>query len=160
MRKRSWSTSQLIQAVGSSRSIRQVLQKLHLVEAGGNYAQMKKYIHELALNTEHMTGRGWNRNLEFRPNKEIPLSEILIENMQYQSYKLKLRLFKTGLKIQKCEICGWSKTSSDGRLPLELHHINGNHSDNRIENLQILCPNCHSLEQGYRGRNKGRVAEW
>ncbi len=104
MRKRSWSTSQLIQAVGSSRSIRQVLQKLHLVEAGGNYAQMKKYIHELALNTEHMTGRGWNRNLEFRPNKEIPLSEILIENMQYQSYKLKLRLFKTGLKIQKCEI--------------------------------------------------------
>ncbi|KKQ13143.1 MAG: hypothetical protein US27_C0015G0001, partial [Candidatus Moranbacteria bacterium GW2011_GWF1_36_78] len=49
--------------------------------------------------------------------------------------------------------CGWHKVSKDGRLPLELDHINGDSKDNRIKNLRVLCPNCHSLKPTHRGRN-------
>ncbi|QQS22454.1 HNH endonuclease [Candidatus Saccharibacteria bacterium] len=59
-------------------------------------------------------------------------------------------------KKPKCEICGWEERSIDGRIPVELDHINGIHSDNRLENLRILCPNCHSLQPTHRGRNKKR----
>lgn len=41
----------------------------------------------------------------------------------------------------------------DKHIPLELHHINGNHKDNRLSNLQLLCPNCHALTDNYRGKN-------
>lgn len=72
----------------------------------------------------------------------------------YQSFKLKSRLFSEKLKIPCCEECGWAKKSEDGRIPLELDHINGNRRDNRLENLRILCPNCHSLKPTHRGLNK------
>ena len=47
----------------------------------------------------------------------------------------------------------------DKPIPLELHHINGVHSDNRIENLQLLCPNCHALTDNYRCKNIGMSAQ-
>ena len=51
-----------------------------------------------------------------------------------------------GLKENKCEVCGCTES-------LELHHINGISSDLRLENLQILCPNCHSYTDNWRGKN-------
>src|SRR3972149_10316291 len=72
----------------------------------------------------------------------------------YVQIKKYLKLFAAGLKPQYCEECGWSRRTPDGRLPLEVHHINGDPADNRLANLQILCPNCHSLKPHYRGRNR------
>ena len=161
-RKRSWTSEQLIKAVEISFSVRNVLKLLGLREAGGNYDQVKKYIHELGLNTEHFRGMGWNKGLTGLGKPFIPTSKILIKNSTFQSYKLKNRLFSEKLKPEHCEKCGWNKKANSGHLPLELHHVNGNRHDNRIENLLILCPNCHSLEPRYRGRNiqkkKARVA--
>ena len=95
--------------------------------------------------------------MPFKPKTD--LNKILIQNSTFQSYKLKNRLFREGLKENKCEICGWAEKSEDGRIPLELDHVNGDHSDNRLENLRILCPNCHSLQKTHRGKNiKARVA--
>lgn len=68
------------------------------------------------------------------------------------STRLKDKLFKDGLKEQKCEICGVSKWQGI-QLPLELHHKNNDHTDNSFENLQILCPNCHSIQPGNSGAN-------
>ena len=155
-RKKKWLESELIIAVKNSRSIRQVIGKLGLVEAGGNYSQIKKYIEELNLNTKHFTGKGWNVGLLFVPSPAKPLKEILIKNSDFQSYKLKKRLFLEKIKTPKCEICSWSEKSIDGRIPVELDHINGDKRDNRIENLRILCPNCHSLQLTHRGKNKKR----
>ena len=153
MRKRSWTNNQLKRAVKKSRSLRQVLVSLGLKEAGGNYSQIKYYINYYKFDTSHFSGRAWNKGLSYPFKAKIPTQDILVKNSRFQSYKLKNRLIKEGLKSEKCEICGWSERSDDGRIPLELDHINGDGNDNRINNLRILCPNCHSLQITHRGRN-------
>jgi len=153
---RSWNKEQLELAVKNCNSIRSVLKRIGLQPTGGNYKQIEKYIKEYGLDTTHFTGKLWSkgRKLEFKPR--IPLNLILVDGNDYQSFKLKKRLFSAGLKPMYCEKCGWDKKSIDGRIPLELDHINGNHRDNRIENLRILCPNCHSLQPNHRGKNIGK----
>ena len=153
-KQRSWTDDQLIDAVQRSRSIRNVLILLGLIPAGGNYVQVKSAIERLTLDTTHFTGKGWNVGLKFVPKQSVPLETLLTKSSGVQSYKLKKRLYASGLKQPKCELCCWAKMSIDGRRPLELAHINGDHSDNRIENLRILCPNCHSLQPTHRGLNK------
>ena len=162
-KKRSWTIEQLEEAVKASGSVRQVLAKLGLKEAGGNYAQIRKYINELGLNIVHFHGQAWNKGLKIEGQYWYKMEELLVADSSYQSYKLKQRLFIDGIKTPKCEECGWCKKSPDGRVPLELDHINGNNRDNRLENLRVLCPNCHSLKPTHRGRNRrkniGSVAE-
>lgn len=159
-RKRSWSDQELVVAVKDSISVRSVIIKLRLVPAGGNYDQVNDRIKYLSLDTKHFTGMGWNIGLKFVPNPILPLEKLLVRDRRCQSNGLKLRLFNAGLKERKCELCGWCAISIDGRIPVELDHINGDHSDNRIENLRILCPNCHSLQSTHRGRNKKTVFKY
>lgn len=154
MRRRRWSTEQLRQAVKNSTSLRQVIGKLGLIEAGGNYEQVKRYIKEYHLDSSHFRGMAWNRGLRGIGKPQIPLDKILVLGSYFQSFKLKKRLFAAGLKKQECEECGWAQYSERGYLPLELDHINGDRHDNRIENLRVLCPNCHSLKPTHRGRNR------
>lgn len=154
MRRRKWTEKQLKSSVKKSRSIRQILHALGLKEAGGNYKQIKKYIKEYNLDDSHLKGRGWSKGLKGIGRPRIPLNEILVENSTFQSYKLKNRLFKAKLKPQHCEECNWAEKTPEGHLPLEIDHINGNSYDNRLINLRILCPNCHSLKPGHRGRRK------
>lgn len=78
---------------------------------------------------------------------------------QYGTFKLKRRLIEEGIKEDKCERCGWcEKVEGEEFTPCELHHINGNPTDHHLENLIILCPNCHSLTESYRFR-RGRTNE-
>ncbi len=151
---RKWNEADLRKAVSSSVSKRQVLQKLGLIEAGGNYEQIGKYIGLYDINTSHFLGRGSNKGRSLIRKSVYELSEILVKGSTFQSHKLKIRLFKENIKKQKCELCNWAKVSVDGRIPLELDHINGDRYDNRIQNLRVLCPNCHSLQSTHRGRNK------
>lgn len=155
MRQRTWTEAQLRDAAKNARSIRQILQRLGLKMAGGNYAQIKKYLRIFSITVE-LKGHGWSKGLKGIGTPRIALRDILIADSDFQSFKLKNRLFKEGLKSQYCEECGWAKKSKDGRLPLELDHINGDPRDNRLENLRILCPNCHSLKPTHRGLNKSR----
>jgi len=154
--KRKWTKEKLVKVAKKATSIRQVLKFLGLKEAGGNYAQIKKYIELYKIDNKHFTGKVWNKGMRGIGKPKLPLKKILIKNSNYQSFKLKRRLFSAKLKEARCEICGWCKISQDGRLPLELDHINGNRNDNRIENLRILCPNCHSLQSTHRGKNIGK----
>ncbi len=155
-RKRSWTVEQLKEAVSSSKSYRQVLGKLGLREAGGNYVQIRKYTYEYKLDVGHFHGRLWSKGLKLPFKPKIPLEQILQKGFRFPSHKLKLRLFRANLKQKKCEECGWATKTEDGYLPIELDHINGDSTDNRLENLRILCPNCHSLKPTHRGRNKRR----
>ena len=154
MKTKKWTIVALKNVAKESTSFRQVIQKLGLVPAGGNYDQIKRYIKELNIDVNHFKGRGWSRGLNHPSWYVQTLEEVLVKGSTYQSFKLKKRLFRTGLKKIACEECGWAKTSKDGRIPLELDHINGDKFDNRITNLRILCPNCHSLKPTHRGKNK------
>ena len=163
MKVRKWTEQQLRGCAKKATSVRQVLSLLGLKEAGGNYSQIKKYLNFYNINISHFRGPAWSKGLKGIGKPRIPLEKILTANSTFQSYKLKKRLFSAGIKKPECEECGWAKQNSDGYLPLELDHINGDHYDNRLENLRILCPNCHSLKSNHRGRNIGkhaRVAEW
>lgn len=152
---RRWTDEELRVAVKDSGSYRQVIFKLQLIPAGGNYTHIARKVEELNLDISHFHGKGWNRGWHFDPRKpETPIEEWLVVGSTVQSFTLKKRLFKSGSKKPRCEICDWSKMSPDGRIPVELDHINGIKNDNRLENLRILCPNCHSLQPTHRGKNK------
>ena len=159
MRPRSWTPEQLRRAVETSSSVRQVLAKLDLRPAGGNYEYIERYIGELGFSTLHFKGKGWRRGLRGISGPVRPLEQILQKGVHVGSHKLKKRLIAAGLKPAHCELCGWAMQSEDGRLPLELDHVNGDHTDNRLDNLRILCPNCHSLQPTHRGRNRKQTAE-
>ncbi|HBY10431.1 hypothetical protein A2473_00790 [candidate division WWE3 bacterium RIFOXYC2_FULL_42_13] len=156
MHKKSWNKQQLVYAVKTSKSIRKVLKLLGLKPAGGNYKQVEKYIQFYGLSTAHFTGKLWNKGTKLGSKPRIPLYKILVKDSSYQSHKLKKRLFQQGLKSMVCEECGWHTQTCDGRVPVELDHINGDSKDNRFENLRILCPNCHSLKESHRGKNIGK----
>ena len=148
-----WKIPDLKKAARESFSIRQVLNKLGLRPAGGNYVQIDKYLKQYKIDTSHFKGRGWNKGLIGIGKPRTRLEDVLSSDSDYQSFKLKKRLFAEKIKFPRCEQCGWAKKSPDGRIPLELDHINGNRHDNRLGNLRILCPNCHSLQPTHRGRN-------
>ena len=152
-RKRKWREEKLLEVVRHSHSIREVLLKLNLIPAGGNYAQIQKYILDEKIDTSHFVGQGWRKGRIIPTVPAHPIQDLLVIHSHVQSFKLKHRLFKEGLKKRRCELCGWARQALDGRIPLELDHRNGNRNDNRIENLRILCPNCHSLQPTHRSRN-------
>ena len=160
MSKRKYTEEQLIEAVKQSRSVRQVLSRLGLREAGGNYKSVGNHIKELGIDTSNLKGKGWlkgEKNLNPKPAK--PLKDILIDGSYTQTYKLKYRLIKEGLLDYKCSIkgCSITNTWNGKQINLRLDHINGKNDDNRLENLRLVCPNCDSQSETYCGKNKKRL---
>lgn len=74
------------------------------------------------------------------------------KHKNYPTSKLHKRLIKEGYKEYRCECCGLTEWLGKP-IKLELHHINGNHSNNKLENLQLLCPNCHSYTDNFKSKN-------
>jgi len=146
------SKENLEKLVKNSYSVTDVIRKLGLSIAGRwNRDTIKKYISEYNLDITHFkVGINLNTNV-----KKINLSEILIENSTYGSSKLKKRLYDEGLKERKCELCGQDENWKGKIMSLILDHKNGINNDNRLENLQIVCPNCNAtLPTHCRGKNK------
>ena len=152
-RKNSFTDQQLIDAVKESFSKAEVMRKLNLIASGGNYSTIDRNIKRLNLDTSHFTGQGWNKGDKYRPIQEKrKLDEILVKNSTWvNTYHLKKRLLDENVKEHKCELCGATEWLGKP-IALELHHINGIHDDLRLENLHILCPNCHAVTDNYRGK--------
>lgn len=148
--RRKYTEEEFIEAWGEARSIADVARRLGLTIYGSTYRTIKDTAKELGLTNEHMLGRGWNVGLEFDPNakRKIPLEDWLKDGTKIASSKLKAKLFDAGLKTRECEICGLTEWL-DKPAPLALDHINGVNNDNRIENLRILCYNCHGQTDTY-----------
>lgn len=144
----------LREAVRSSESLAEVLRKLGLRAAGGNYDLLKRRIDALNLDTSHFNGKAWLRGKKNPFVNERSLEEILVQDSTYVSTQnLKTRLIREGIFEHRCVSCGLD-TWLDRKIPLEIDHINGDRRDNRLENLRLLCPNCHALTATYRGKNK------
>ncbi|QOI71330.1 putative HNH homing endonuclease [Erwinia phage pEa_SNUABM_12] len=102
----------------------------------------------------NMGGKG----IKTQPNQYVNAMEYIERGEQGQyvkSHKLRLKLIKDGIKEEKCEICGnheWNGKT----IPLELDHIDGDHYNNDLENLRIICPNCHAQTDSHAGKNVGK----
>lgn len=134
--------------IKESNNINQVCVKLGKEPTNTNYYTIKKIIKKYNIDISHFCISNSGKNY-----KKFDLDEILCENSKYTSTThLRNRLIKENIKEEKCECCG--NTMWIGKkIPLQLHHINGERTDNRIENLQLLCPNCHALTDNYCGSN-------
>lgn len=109
---------------------------------------LKSYYTKMGITySGNMSGKGIKGS-----SKERKSAEELAKSPTVGSHRLKLRLLEDGVKEYKCECCGLTEWNGKP-IALELHHVNGVKDDLRIENLQILCPNCHAFTDNYRGRN-------
>ena len=141
MKRRTYTKKEFIKAVKTSYSIRQVLIKLNLnPKGGGSYRAFYQATKDFKVNTSHFKGMGWNKGKKF-PSKK-PIKDYLSNKISIQSYKLKLRLIKEELLKWKCSNCNRVKWLGKS-IPLNLDHIDGNHDNNDVANLQTLCANCH-----------------
>lgn len=144
--------------VKQSLGIRDLCRKLNIIPAGGNYKTLNSKIKKWGIDTSHFTGSAWNVGERYKPfGKKRKLEEILVENSSHvNSSSLRKRLLSEGIKENKCECCNLTMWL-DKPIKLELHHSNGNNSDHRIENIELLCPNCHSYTDNYRGKNINKL---
>lgn len=146
-KKRSWTDEQLVRAVSESYTVSDVCRKIGITPIGGNHATVKTHIVRLGLSTLHFLGRGHGTT-----NTGRTLEELLVDGSRIGSSSLKSRLWASSLLDKKCYECGLTEWMGQP-APLELEHINGKGDDNRLENLTILCCNCHALTPTWKGRN-------
>lgn len=147
---------QLEVAVASSRSLAEIARRLGLdPRLGGTYRRLHVLIDKYRLDTSHIRGQGWSKDQTVSSARATPIEDVLVAGRPHNSSNLRQRLVGAGLKQERCEGCGrdWWQGHP---IPLELDHINGDRHDNRLENLRLICPNCHALTDNYRGRNIGR----
>lgn len=149
-----FSKESLTAAVASNTTLKGALQTLGLSIRSNNYVTIKKYISIFGCDTSHFKGcthGGYAR---------IALSDILVQNSGYLSTKrLKSRLFQAGLLNNECALCHLGPVWMGAPIVLQIDHVNGDPTDNRLENLRILCPNCHAQTPTFRGKNRKPV-QW
>lgn len=146
-----WNDKELLSAIiKDSKSQKEVLEKMNLRSAGGNFNTLRKYIEKFELDTSHFIK---NYEMMVSINKKIPLEDVLIEKSTYARNSLKDRLYSEGLKERKCELCGQDEEWQGKKMSLILDHKNGIHNDNRLENLRIVCPNCNATLDTHCGKN-------
>jgi 5-methylcytosine-specific restriction endonuclease McrA len=118
-----------------------------------HFNTFKRYAIRFGCYESNQSGKGISK----RSNKAIPLNEILSGlHPQYQSNKLRLKILQEKVKIHQCEQCLREIWLTEP-IPLELHHKDGNKNNHKLSNLQLLCPNCHSLTDSFRGKNSKKA---
>lgn len=131
-----------------------ILKDFGMLNKGNNFKTLNRRIKEENIDTKHIT-KNYRNTMPAILKNIIPLEKILIEHSTYVNGNgLKKKLFKEALLENKCYECGQLPVWNNKPLSLHLDHINGIHNDNRIENLRILCPHCHSQTETFAGKNK------
>ena len=142
------SDEQIIEVALNSQSATSAAAKL-----GIKYETYRVHAKRLGVFNTNQSGKGTNKPKEDGSGK-ISLTDIFEgKHPQYQSNKLRKRLFLEKIKEEKCELCGLTEWFGK-KLSLEVDHKDGNRYNHSLSNLQILCPNCHSQTDTYRGKNK------
>jgi 5-methylcytosine-specific restriction endonuclease McrA len=137
---------ELRRAVAGVTTLADVIRRLGLRPESSTYAKVRRSFTFHGIDTAHLTGVPPARR------RRRPLENILTKNSQVTSGSLRERLLEEGIMQRSCDRCGGT-TWEGSPIPLELDHIDGDRRNNLLENLRLLCPNCHALTPTYRGRN-------
>jgi len=125
--------------------------------AGGNHRTIRRSAETIwRIPVDHFDPRH-RQGEALRRRTATPLDTLLVEDCHYNRGRLKARLYATGLKHRRCEMCGQDETWRGRTMSLILDHVNGVPTDNRLENLRIVCPNCAATLDTHCGRNKRRL---
>jgi hypothetical protein len=151
-KKRRWTDEALQVAVVECYSMASVLRTLGLKVRGANYDTVRRRIRDMNLDRSHWTGQGHRKGSTVPVIPPQPLTEILRKGRSYQTSTLRKRLIREGYFKPECRMCTLS-TWMGRPIPLELDHIDGDRENNLLENLRLVCPNCHAQTATYRGRN-------
>lgn len=145
-------------------SYAEVLRKAGRKQGGGAQKTLKQKIELYDIDISHFTGQNWNKGKTRKSDNRLlqqglnqekyTLEEVFIENSPVAQKVLRGYIERHSVLEYKCQNCGCDGNWQNGKIALEVHHINGNNKDNRLSNLQYLCPNCHALTDTYCGRNK------
>lgn len=152
---RTWSDEALTSAVSVSSSWTQVLRRLGLVPAGGNYESIRNHVNRLSIDTSHFRPHGGSGDFltEWNIRRRLTEDEIFCEHSRIRSGKVAKHIRRYQLMPYVCEGCD-NKGQHNGKpLTLQLDHRNGVGNDNRKENLRWMCPNCHSQTPTFAGRS-------
>ncbi|MFC8676343.1 HNH endonuclease signature motif containing protein [Streptomyces griseorubiginosus] len=156
-----WTREILEPVVARSSSVYEVLRQLGLDPVGGHHTNISRRIKAYGLDTSHFTPvRRTERqryNQRRRTAEEILVEETSAHVTRVPSSRLKRAMRELGAE-ERCGLCGIESVWLGEPLPLEVDHIDGNWRNNQIENLRLLCPNCHSTTDSYRGRGKARAS--
>lgn len=143
-----WEASDIAAAVAASKTLAEVARRI----GARDYRPVARRMKLLGISGEHLLGYGWSRGCGRTSPRAIPIDLVLVAGRRTNTTDLKKRLYALGLKTPQCEAC--KITHWQGKpAPLELDHISGDKSDNRIENLRVLCANCHAQTPTYSGKN-------
>ena len=139
-----------IKLIKESCSYCEVCRKANIVPTSGNYQTLKNVVKNNNIDISHFKRQGGKKGV-----KPYTLDEVLNNKRQINSHRLGKMLIKYGLKERKCENPECGLTEWHGK-PINVvpHHINGNHNDNRLENIIFLCHNCHSYTENFSGKNQ------
>jgi hypothetical protein len=138
-------------AAAAAQSYAGALRLLGMNPYGGNHRLFRHWVDDVwEIPTDHFDPLLAQRRGLAR--EAIPLEQVLVEHSTYPRAKLKARLFETGLKGRRCELCGQGEMWRGKRMALIIDHINGVPDDNRLENLRIACPNCAATFDTHCGR--------
>lgn len=118
---------------------------------GSNYKTFHKYEKEYNLDTSHFDQSHGRRILEGGKHQRKTAEEYA-SGKCIRSATLLRKMVEDGVKEWRCECCGETEWLGD-KIPLELHHIDGDHFNNSFDNIELLCPNCHAKTENYRGKN-------
>jgi hypothetical protein len=142
-------------AIAASRSYAEALRRLGMRAGGGNWRTLERYATTVwRIPVDHFDPFAARRDAAGRRRAPArPLAELLTEHSRCSRGTLKRRLYASGLKQRRCELCGQGEQWRGRRMALILDHINGVGSDNRLENLRIVCPNCAATLDTHCGRN-------